>query len=148
MAPGGWCQCFSLSCHCPYQYPSSGFFCCARCFECAALLSLWLCAHWQLGRGFLMLPACSSPSFGLWVYWFIWLLFSTRVPYLRDGVTPAGSRIVCPRSEQRFGLSIEVRYTGLFLAGPPASVCWYLRALSLRVCCQVVLAVSLTFGSP
>ena len=89
---------------------------------CATLLSLWLCAHLRLGRGFLMLPACPSPSFGLWVYWFIWLLFSTRVPYLRDGVTSAGSRIVCPRSERRFGLSIEVRYTGQFLAGPPASV--------------------------
>ena len=148
MAPCGWCQRFSLACHCPYQYPSSpGFFCCfARCFGCAALLSPWLCAHLQLGRGFLMLPACPSPSFGLLVYWFLWLLFSTRVPYLRDGVTPAGSRIVCPRSERRFSLSIWVRYAGQFLAGPPASVCGYLRALSLRVCCQVVLAVSLPFG--
>ena len=70
------------------------------------------------------------------------------VPYLRDGVTPAGSRIVCPQSERRFGLSFGVRYTGPFLAGPPASVCGYLRAWSLRVCCQVVLAVSLTYGSP
>ena len=44
------------------------------------------CAHtcgWA--RGFLMLPACPSPSFGLLVYWFLWLLFSTWVPYLRDG---------------------------------------------------------------
>ena len=40
-APGGWCQRFSLACHCPYQYPSSGFFSCfARCFGCAALHSL------------------------------------------------------------------------------------------------------------
>ena len=92
--------------------------------------------------------ASCLPSFGLLVYWFLWLLFSNRVPYLRDGVTPAGSRIVCPRSERRFSLSIWVRYTGQFLAGPPASVCGYLRALSLRVCCQVVLAVSLTFGYP
>ena len=80
-----------------------------------------------------MLPACPSPSFGLLVYWFLWLLFSTRIPYLRDGVTPAGLRIVCPRSERRFSLSIWVRYTGHFLAGPPASVCGYLRALSLGV---------------
>ena len=58
-----------------------------------------------------MLPAFPSPSFGLLVYWFLWLLFSTRVPYLRDGVTPAGSRIVCPRSERRFSLSFWVRYT-------------------------------------
>ena len=107
------------------------------------------CAHtcgWAWG--FLMLPACPSPSFGLLVYWFLWLLFSTWVPYLRDGVTPAGSRIVCPRSERRFSLYNWVRYTGQFLAGPPASVCGYLRVLFLRVCCQVVLAVSLTFGYP
>ena len=70
-----------------------------------------------------MLPACLSPSIGLLVYWFQWLLFSTRVPYLRDGVTPAGSRIVCPRSERRFSLPIWVRYTGQFLVGPPTSVC-------------------------
>ena len=52
------------------------------------------CRDW----GFPMLPDCSSPSIRLWVYWFQWLLFSTGVPYLRDGVTPAGSRFVCPRS--------------------------------------------------
>ena len=95
-----------------------------------------------------MLPVCPSPSIGLLVYWFQWLLFSTRVPYLCDEATPAGSRLVCPRSERRFSLSIWVWYTGQFLAGPPASVCGYLRALSLRVCCQVVLAVSLTFSYP
>ena len=150
MAPSGWCQRFSLACHCTYQYPSSPGFICyfARCLGCAALLYLWLCAHLRLGLGFLMLPACPSPSIGLLVYWFHWLLFSTRVPYLRDGVTPAGSRFVCPRSERRFSLSIWVRYTGQFLAGPPTSVCGYLRALSLRVCCQVVLAVSMNFGYP
>ena len=74
--------------------------------------------------------------------------FSPRVPYLRHGVTPAGSRFVCPRSERRFSLSIWVRSTSQFLTGPPASVCGYLRTLSLRVCCQVVLAVSFTFGFP
>ena len=63
-------------------------------------------------------------------------------------LSSAGLRIVCPRSERRFSLSIWVRYTGQFLAGPPASVCGFLRALFLRVCCQVVLAVSLTFGYP
>ena len=91
---------------------------------------------------FLLLPACPSPSFELLVYWFLWLLFSTRVPCLRDGVTPAVSRIVCPRSDE--GLVSP----GQFLAGPPASVCGCLRALFLRVCCQVVLGVSFTFGSP
>ena len=72
MAPCGSCQCISLACLCPYQYPSSpGLLCCfARCFGCVALLSLWLRAHLQLGRGFLMLPACPSPSLGLLVDWF------------------------------------------------------------------------------
>ena len=70
-----------------------------------------------------MLPACPSPSIGLLVCWFQWLLFSSGVPYLRDGVTPAGSRIVCPRSERRFSLPIWVRYTGQFLVGPHPSVC-------------------------
>ena len=66
-----------------------------------------------------MLSACPSPSIRL----FQWLLFSTRVPYLRDGVTPAGSWIICPRSERRFSVPIWVWYTGLFLGGPPTSVC-------------------------
>ena len=70
-----------------------------------------------------MLPACPSPSIRLLVYWFQWLLFSTRVPYLRDGVTPAGSRIVCPRSERRFRVPVWVRYTGQFRVGPYTSVC-------------------------
>ena len=109
-------------------------------------LSFPVCAHLQLGRGFLLLPDCPSPYFGLLVYWFLWLLFSTRVTYLRDGVTPAGSWTDCPRSERRFSLSIWVRYAGQFLAGHPASVCGYLRALSLRVCCLVVLTVSLPLG--
>ena len=70
-----------------------------------------------------MLPGCLSPSIRLWVYWFQWLLFSTRVPYLRDGVTPAGSRIVCPRSERRFSVPVWVRCTGQFMVGPQTSVC-------------------------
>ena len=70
-----------------------------------------------------MLPACPLPYIRLLVYWFQWLLFSTRVPYLRDGVTPAGSRNICPRSERRFSVPFCVRYTGLFLVGPHTSVC-------------------------
>ena len=70
-----------------------------------------------------MLPSCPSPSIRLWVYWFQWLLFSTRVPYLCDGVTPAGSRIVCPRSERRFSVPVWVRYAGQFMVGPHTSVC-------------------------
>ena len=69
-----------------------------------------------------MLPGYPLPSIRLWVYWFQWLLFSTRVPYLRDGVTPAGSRIVCPRSERRFSVPVLVRYTGQFMVGPHTSV--------------------------
>ena len=88
---------------------------------------------------FLLPPDCPSPYFGLLVCWFLWLLFSTRVTYLRDGVTPAGSWTACPRSERRFSISIWVRYAGQFLAGHPASVCGYLRAMSLRMCCLVVL---------
>ena len=48
---------------------------------------------------------------------------SSRVPYLRDGVTLAGSRIVCPRLERRFRVSVWVRYTRRFMVGPHASVC-------------------------
>ena len=70
-----------------------------------------------------MFPPCPSPSIRLLVYWFQWLLFSTRVPYLRNGVTSAGSRIVCPRSERRFSVPVWVRYTGQFMIGPHTSVC-------------------------
>ena len=34
------------------------------------------------------------------------------VPNLRDGVTPAGSRLICPRSERRFSVPIWVRCNG------------------------------------
>ena len=88
---------------------------------------------------FLLPPDFPSPYFGLLVCWFLWLLFSTRVTYLR--VLPAGSWTACPRSERRFSISLWVRYAGQFLAGHPASVCGYLRAMSLRVCCLVVLIV-------
>ena len=70
-----------------------------------------------------MLPGYPSPSIRLWFYWFQWLLFSTRVSYLHDGVTPAGSRFVCPRSKRRFSVPVWVRYTGQFMVGPHASVC-------------------------
>ena len=70
-----------------------------------------------------MLPDYPSPSIRLWVYWFQWLLFSTRVPYLRDGVTSAGSRFVCPRLKRRFSVPVWVRSTGQFLVGRHASVC-------------------------
>ena len=123
MAPSGWWQRFSLACHCFSQYPSSpGFLCCfARGFGCATLLCLWLCAHLLSGLGFPILPDYPSPFIRLWVYWFQWLLFSTRVPFLRDGATPAGSRFVCPRSKRRFSVPVWVRSTGQFMVGPHAS---------------------------
>ena len=70
-----------------------------------------------------MLPDYPSPSIRLWVYWFQWLLFSTRVPYLRDGVTPAGSRFVYTRSKRRCSVPVWVRSTVQFLVEPQASVC-------------------------
>ena len=150
MAPSGWCQWFSLACHCSSQYPSSpGFLCCfARGLGCATLLCLWLCAHLLSGLEFPVLPDYPSPSIRLWVYWFQWLLFSTRVPYLRDGVTPAGSGFVCPRSKRRCSIPVWVRsLVSSWLDLAPLSAA-SLRALSLRVCCQMVLPVSVSFGCP
>ena len=84
------------------------------------MLCLWLCAHSLLGLEFPRLLACPSPSIRLLFYLFQWVLFSTRVPNLRNGVTLAGSRIVCPRSERRFSVPIWIRCTG---QGPRTSVC-------------------------
>ena len=81
------------------------------------------CAHTYCWAWGFICFCCPSPSIRLWVYWFQWLLFSTRVPYLRDGVTPAGSRFVCPRSERRFSVPVWVRYTGQFMVEPHTSVC-------------------------
>ena len=126
---------------------SPGFLCClARCLRCATLLYLWLCAHSLFGLEFPRLLACPSPSIRLLVYLFQWVLFSTRVPNLRDEVTPAGSRIFCPRSERRFSPHLDqVHWSVSWMDLAPLSVA-SLRALSLRVCCQVVLAVSMSFG--
>ena len=94
---------------------SPGFLCClARCLRCAFLLYLWLCAHSLLGLEFPRLLDCPSPSIRLSFSLFQWVLFSSRVPNLRDGVTPAGSRIVCPRSERSFSVPIWVRCTDQF----------------------------------
>ena len=150
MAPGGWCPCFSLACHCSSQYPSSpGFLCCfARGLGCTTLLCLWLCAHLLSGLGFPMLPDYPSPSIRLWVYWFQWLLFPLGFPTFAMG-SPLWGR----------GLFVLDRNEGVvspFGSGPLVSS-WldltplsaaYLRALSLRVCCQMVLPVSVSFGCP
>ena len=46
--------------------------------------------------------ACPSPSSLLWFCKFRWVLFSPMVHTLRDGVAPAGPRLVCPRLERKF----------------------------------------------
>ena len=145
---------------------SPGLLCClALSLRCADLLYLWLCAHSLLDQGVRGLLACPSPSSRLWFCKFRWVLFSPMVHTLRNGVTPAGSRLVCPRSERRFSVTILVKCVGQFpllrdrqlsLVLRPFSL-WMgfeplseasLRALSLRVCFLVVLAedVSLRFS--
>ena len=90
---------------------SPGLICClAMSLRYADLLYLWLCAHRLLGQGFRCLIACPSLSSWLWLCRFLWVLFSHMVHNLRDGVTPAGSRLVFPRSEQ----SIWIRCVGWF----------------------------------
>ena len=82
---------------------SPGLLCClVLSLRYADLLYLWLCAHSLLDQGFRGLLACPSLSSLLWLCKFLWVLFSHMVHNLRDGVTPAGSRLVCPRSERRF----------------------------------------------
>ena len=84
---------------------SHGLICCfARCLRYADLLYLWLCAHSLLDQGFRGLLACPSLSGLLWFCKLLWVLFSHMAHHLRDGVTPAGSRLVCPRSERRFNI--------------------------------------------
>ena len=150
MAPSGLCQLFSLACHCSSQYPSSpGFLCCfARGLGCATLLCLWLCAHLLSGLGFPMLPDYPSPSFGLW--------------------STGSSGYSSPLGFPTFAMGSPLRGQGLFVldrnegvvspfgSGPLVSS-WLdltplsaasLRALSLRVCCQMVLPVSVSSGYP
>ena len=109
------------------------------------MLYLWLCPHSLLGLEFPRLLACPSPSFMLLVCLFQWVLFSTRVPNLCDGVTPAGSRIVCPRSERRFRVTIWIRCTGQF-PGWTSRLCapcpsgYVARWSSLCPCASVVLS--------
>ena len=92
-----------------------GLICCfAMCLRYADLLYLWLCAHSLLGQGFRGLLACPSLSSLLWFCKFLWVLFSHMVHNLRDGVTLAGSRLVCPRSERRFNMFFSIPF-GLFL---------------------------------
>ena len=150
MDPSGWCQRFSLACHCSSQYPSSpGFLCCfARGLGCATLLCLWLCAHLLSGLGFPMLPDCPSPSIRLWVYWFQWLLFSMGFPTFAMG-SPLRGRglLVLDRNERvvpPFGSGTLVSSWLDLKPLSAASLC----ALSLRVYGRMVLYMSVSFGCP
>ena len=66
IAPKGWCQRFSLACHCSSQYPSSPGFLCgfARGLGCATLLCLWLCAHLRRAWGLLCFLTVLRPPSG------------------------------------------------------------------------------------
>ena len=82
---------------------SPGLICClAMSLRYADLLSLWLCAHSLLDQGFRGLLACPSLSSLLWFCKLLLVLFYYMVHNLRDGVIPAWSRLVCPRSVRRF----------------------------------------------
>ena len=48
----------------------------------------------MFGHGVRCLLSCPSLSSLLWMCWMLWVLFSHMVLNLRDGVTPAGSRLV------------------------------------------------------
>ena len=85
--------------------PSPGLLgCLALCLRYADLLYLWLCAHSLLDQGIRGPFACPSPYSLLWFCKFRWALFSPMVHTLRDGITPAGSKVFCPRSERRFSV--------------------------------------------
>ena len=73
-------------------------------FRYADWLSLWLCVHSLMGLWVSGLLACPKLSSLLWFSRFLWVLFSHMVHTLCDGVTPVGSRLVCPRSERRFSV--------------------------------------------
>ena len=117
--------------------------CLALCLRYADLLYLWLCAHSLLDQGIRGLFACPSPSSLLWFCEFRWVLFSPMVHTLRDGVTLAGSRLVCPRSERRL-VCFPFPF-GLFLHVVPALRdevtiwvrCWLGAPAASRGCCTL-----------
>ena len=104
---------------------SPGPICClAMSLRCADWLYLWLYAHRLLGQGFRCLLACPSLSSWLWLCRFLWVLFFHMVHNLRNGVTPAGSRLVCPRSERRFGMFSLSPLGCFFVLSPFGSGVW------------------------
>ena len=96
-----------------------------------------------------MLPSYPSPSVRLWVYWFRWLLFSTGVPTFAMGSPLRGRGLfVLDRNEGLVSPFGSGTLVSSWLDLTPLSAT-SLRALSLRVCCQVVreLRLSLTPSS-
>ena len=80
--------------------------------------------------GFRCFLYCPSLSRGLWLGWFLWVLFSLLVLNLRDGVTPVGSRLVL--LDRIEGLACFSFPLGCFLVFPLSyvsdhllhQVCW------------------------
>ena len=102
---------------------SPGLLCClAFSLQYADLLYLWLCIHSLLDQGVRGLLACPSPSSLLWFCKSRWVLFSPMVHALRDGVTPAGSRLVCHRSERRFSHHMGQVYWSVYSFARPKVV--------------------------
>ena len=77
-----------------------------------------------------MLLDCPSPYFGLLVYWFLWLLFSTGLPTITMG-SPLRGRglLVLDRNEGLVSPFGSGTLVGSWLVIPPL-VCRYLRAMS------------------
>ena len=81
------------------------------------------------------------------------VLFSSTIHTLRDGVSPAGSRLVCPRSERR--CSVFSFPFGLFLHVSPALRdavtvwvrCWLGTPADSRGCCNLFSFVPLSEAS-
>ena len=94
---------------------------------CCYAMSLWYVAllsggcapTTSLATGFRCLLSCPSLSSLLGVCKFLWVLFTSRVRNLRDGVTPAGPRLLVPRSDRRFSLFLFPFWTDSSRRGHP-----------------------------
>ena len=140
----------SLACHCSYQYPSSpGFICCfARGLGCVTLLCLWLCAHLLLGLGFPMLPGYIRPPSGSESTGSSGYSSPLGFPTFAMGSPLRGRGLfVLDRNEGLVSPFVSGTLVSSWLDLAPLSAA-SLRSLSLRVCCQVVLAVSVSLGCP
>ena len=150
MPPSGWWQRFSLACHCTYQYilllassaASPGNLGVLPCF--AYGYAHTYCCSWSF---LCFLPVLRPPS-GSWSTGSSGYSSPLGFPTFAMGSPLQGwGSFVLDRNEglvNPFGsgtlVSSWLNLTPLYAA--------FLRALSLRVCCQVVLAVSMTFGCP